>query len=109
MNGPDEKIPRFPGKIRFKLQDVLNTCTGQKDLKLLVRAITTGTNSAMNRSQSDGDTCGLHKVRRNSSLVCGFDSHYSKAAWRELRLPITWRSNRNSVNIFQPKLKTPPF
>ena len=77
--------------------------------KQLLRPITTGTNSAMNQSQFLAITCNSPKVREKSRLYSaigfGFASDWLKN-WRESFKPITKRSNRNHVIIFDSHLKT---
>ena len=77
--------------------------------KQLLRAITTGTNSAMNQSQFLAITCNSPEAREVSrvhgALGFGFDSHWLKN-WRESFKPITKRSNRNQVITFDSHLKT---
>ena len=77
--------------------------------KQLLRAITTGADSAMNQSQFLTITCNS-LVAREKSRVHGavgfdFDSHRLKN-WRESFKPITKRSNRNHVITFDSHLKT---
>ena len=68
--------------------------------KLLLRLITTGTNSAINQSEFLVITCNSLKAREKSrvhgAIGFGFASHWLKN-WRESIKPITKRSNRNHV------------
>ena len=71
--------------------------------KQLLRPITTGAGSAMNKSQFPAITCNLLEVREKShvhgAIGFGFDSHWLKN-WHESFKPITKRSNRNHVIAF---------
>ena len=77
--------------------------------KQLVRPITTGTNSAMNRSQFLAIICNSIEAREKSraqgGIGFGFASHWLEN-WRESFKPITKRSNRNHVITFDSHLKT---
>ena len=79
--------------------------------KQSLRAITTGTNSAMNQSQFLVilHTCNSLKEREKSrvhgAIGFGFPSHWLKN-WRESFKPITKRSNRNHAITFDSHLKT---
>ena len=77
--------------------------------KLLLRPITTGTNSAMNQSQFLPVICNSlearEKLRVHWAFGFGFASHWFKN-WRESFKPITKRSNRNHVITFDSHLKT---
>ena len=77
--------------------------------KLLLRPITTGTNSVMNQSEFLAITCNLLNAREESrvqgAIGFGFASHWLKN-WREVFKPITKRSNRNRVITFDSHLKT---
>ena len=77
--------------------------------KQLLRPITTGTNSALNQSQSLAITCNSLEAREKSrvhvAIGFGFASHWLKN-WRESFKPITKRSNRNHVITFDSHLKT---
>ena len=68
--------------------------------KQLLRAITTGANSAMNQSQFLEITCNSlkpwGKSRVHGVIGFGFASHWLKN-WRESFKPITKSSNRNHV------------
>ena len=72
--------------------------------KQLLRPITTGPGSAMNKSQFLAITCSSLEAREKSR-VHGFDSHWLKN-WRDSFEPITKRSNRNHVISFDSHLKT---
>ena len=75
----------------------------------LLRPITTGTNSAMNKSQLLEITCKSYEAREKSRVhgatSFGFAFHWLKN-WRESFKPITKRSNRNHVITFESHLKT---
>ena len=72
----------------------------------LLRPITTGTNSAMNQSQSLAITCNSLEAREKSRVHGGgFASHWLKN-WRDSFKPITKRSNCNHVITFDGHLKT---
>ena len=75
--------------------------------KQLLRPITTGAGSAMNQSQFLAITCNSLEAQVKSCVhgVIGFASHWLKN-WRESFEPITNRSNRNHVIIFDSHLKT---
>ena len=77
--------------------------------KQLLRPITTGANSAMNRSQFLAISCNSLEAREKSrvhgAIGFGFDSHWLKN-WRESFKPITTRSIRNHVITFDSHLKT---
>ena len=78
--------------------------------KQLLQPITTGTNSAMNQSQSLAITCNSLEAREkvtriHSAIGFGFASHWLKN-WRDPFKPITKRSNRNHVTTFDSHLKT---
>ena len=77
--------------------------------KQLLRAITTGADSAINQSQFLAITCSSLKAREKSrvqgAIAFGFASHWLKN-WRESFKPITKRSNRNHVITFDSHLKT---
>ena len=77
--------------------------------KTKTKAITTGTNSAMNQSQFLAITCNSLKEREKSrvhgAIGFGFPSHWLKN-WRESFKPITKRSNRNHAITFDSHLKT---
>ena len=72
--------------------------------KQLLRPITTGADSAMNKSQFLTITCNLLEAREKS-IGFGFDSHWLKN-WRESFKPITKGSNRNHEITFDSNLKT---
>ena len=76
--------------------------------KQLLRPITTGVNSAMNRSQFVAITSNslkeLEQSRGHDAVGFGFASHLLKN-WRESFTPITKRSNRNHVITFDNHLK----
>ena len=76
--------------------------------KQLLRPITTGANSAMNRSQLQATTCNSLKAREKSrvhaAIGFGFASHWLKN-WRESFKPITKRSNHNHVITLDSHLK----
>ena len=72
----------------------------------LLLPITTGTNSAMNQSQSLAITCNSLEAREKSRVHGGgFASHWLKN-WRDSFKPITKRSNCNHVITFDGHLKT---
>ena len=77
--------------------------------KQLLRPITTGADNTMNQSQFLAITCNSLKAREKSrvygAIGFGFTSHWLKN-WRESFKPITKRSNRNHVIIFDSHLKT---
>ena len=77
--------------------------------KQLLRATTTGENSAMNQSQFLAITCNSLKAREKSrahgAIGFGFASHRLKN-WRESFKPIAKSSNRNHVITFDSHLKT---
>ena len=77
--------------------------------KQLLRAITTGADSAMNQSPFLAITCNSLEARERSRVHCaigfGFASHWLKN-WRESFKPITKRSNRNHGITFDSHLKT---
>ena len=77
--------------------------------KQLLQPITTGTNNAMNHSQFLAITCNSPETREKSrvhgAIGYGFASRWLKN-WRETFKPITKRSNRNHVIIFDSHLKT---
>ena len=77
--------------------------------KQLLRPITTGTNSAMNQSQSLAITCNSleaqEKSRLHGAIGFGFASHWLKN-WCDSFKPITKRGNRNHVITFDSHLKT---
>ena len=66
--------------------------------KQLLGPITTGTNSAMNQSQSLAITCNSfearEKPRAHGAIGFGFASHWLKN-WHKSFKPITKHSNRN--------------
>ena len=68
--------------------------------KKLLRPITTGANSAMDKSQFLASTCNSlearEKLRVHGAIGFGFDSHWLKYL-RESFKPITKLSNRNHV------------
>ena len=76
--------------------------------KQLLRPITTGTNSAMNQSQSLAITCNSLEAREKSrvrgAIGFGFASHWLKN-WLESFKPIIMRSKRNHVITFDSHLK----
>ena len=77
--------------------------------KQLLRPITTGADSAMNQSQFLAITSNSLKVREESRVhgAIGFDfASYWLKNWRDSFKPITKRSNRNHVIIFDSHLKT---
>ena len=77
--------------------------------KQLLRPITTGAVSAMNQSKFLAITCNSLEAREKSrvhgAIGFGFASHWLKN-WRDSFKPITKRSNRNHVIIFDSHLKT---
>ena len=77
--------------------------------KQLLQPITTGEDSAMNQSQFLAITCNSlkawEKSRMHSAIGFGFASHWL-TNWRKSFKPITKRSNRNHVIIFDSHLKT---
>ena len=77
--------------------------------KQLHRPITTGTNSAMNRSELLAITCNSleaqEKSREHGAIAFGFAPHRLKN-WSESFKPITRRSNRNDVVTYDSHLKT---
>ena len=77
--------------------------------KQLLRPTTTSAESAINQSQFLAITCNSQKARENSrvqgAIAFGFASHWLKN-WCEPFKPITKRSNRNHVIIFDSDLKT---
>ena len=77
--------------------------------KQLLRPITTGADSAVNQSQFLAIICNSLKAREKSrahgAIGIGFASHWLKN-WRESFKPITKRSNRNHIIIFDSHLKT---
>ena len=77
--------------------------------KQLLRSITTGAGSAMNRSQFLAITCNSLEAREKSrvhgAIAFCFDSHWLKN-WRESFKPITKRRNRNHIITFDSHLKT---
>ena len=77
--------------------------------KQVLRPITTGTNSTMNQSQFLAITCNSLEAREKSrvhgAIGFGFASHWLKNR-RDSFKPITKRSNRNHVIIFDSHLKT---
>ena len=75
-------------------------------LKLLLRPITTGANSAMNQSEFRAITCSSLKAREKSRVqgAIGFASNWLKK-WHETFKPITKCSNRNHVISFDSHLK----
>ena len=77
--------------------------------KQLLRPITTGANSAMNKSEflliASNSLKGREKSRVHGAIGFGFASHWLKN-WRESFKPITKRSNRNHVITFDSHLKT---
>ena len=80
--------------------------------KQLLRPITTGAASKMNQSQFLAITCNSLKPREKScvhgAIGFGFASRWLKN-WCESFEPITKRSNRNHVIIFDSHLKTALF
>ena len=76
--------------------------------KQLLRPITTGANSAMNKSQFQAITCNSleawEKSRVHDAIGFGFASHWLKSC-RDSFKPITKRSNRNHVITFDSHLK----
>ena len=78
-------------------------------LKQLLRPITTGAGSAMNKSQFLAITCNSLEAREklhvHGAIDFDFDSHWLKN-WRESFKPITKRSNRNHEITFDSNLKT---
>ena len=77
--------------------------------KQLLRPITTGPGSAMNKSQVLAITCtsleAREKSRVHGAIGFGSDSHWLKN-WRDSFEPITKRSNRNHLVTFDSHLKT---
>ena len=77
--------------------------------KLSLRPITTGAGSAMNQLQFLAVICNSLEAREKSrvrgAIGFGFDSHWLKN-WCDSFKPITKRSNRNHVIIFDSHLKT---
>ena len=77
--------------------------------KQLLRPITTGTNSTMNRSQFLAITRNSLEAREKSrvhgAIDFSFDSHWLKN-WRESFEPITKHGNCNHVITFDSHLKT---
>ena len=77
--------------------------------KLLLRPITRGANSAMNKSEFLAIACNLLKAREKSHIESaigfGFVSNWLKNS-RETFKPIAKRSNRNHVIPFNSHLKT---
>ena len=77
--------------------------------KQLLRPITTVADSAMNQSQFLAITRNSLRAREKSrvhgAIGFGFTSHWLKN-WRQSFKPITKRSNRNHVIIFDSHLKT---
>ena len=77
--------------------------------KQLLRPITAGPNRAMNQSEFLAITFNSLEAREKSRvhglIGFGFASHWLKN-WRESFKPITRRSNRNHVIIFDSHLKT---
>ena len=79
--------------------------------KQLLRPITTGAGSAMNRSQFLVISCNSLEAREKSRVrgAIGFGfasaSHWLKN-WRESLKPITKRSNTNHIITFDSHLKT---
>ena len=77
--------------------------------KQLLRPITTGANSAMNKSQFQAITCNSLEAREKSRvhgvIGFGFASHWLKN-WHESFKRITKGSNRNHVITFDSHLKT---
>ena len=77
--------------------------------KQILRPITTGTDSAMNQSQSLAITCNSLEAREKSRVHgatgFGFASHWLKY-WCDSFKPITKRSNRNHVITLDSHLKT---
>ena len=75
----------------------------------LLRAITTGTNSAMNQSQFLAITCNSLEAREKSrvhgAIGFRFASHWLKN-WRTSFEPITKRSNCSRVITFDSLFKT---
>ena len=73
----------------------------------LLGPITTGADSAMNRSQFLAITCNSLVAREKSRVhgAVGFASNWLKN-WRESFKPITKRSHRNHVITFVSHLKT---
>ena len=75
----------------------------------LLRAITTGTNSAMNQSQFLAITCNSLEAREKSrvhgAIGFGFASHWLKN-WRAYFEPITKHRNCSRVITFDSHLKT---
>ena len=84
---------------------------GKPKPKQLLRPIRTGTNSAMNQSQSLAITCNSLEAREKSRVHgaigfgFGFACHWLKN-WRDSFEPITKRSNCNHVITFDGHLKT---
>ena len=80
--------------------------------KQLLRPITTGPGSAMNKSQFLAITCSSLEAREKSrvhgTIGFGFASHWVKN-WRESFKPISKGSNRNHVIAFDSPLKTALF
>ena len=78
---------------------------GKPKPKQLLRQIITGADGAMNQSQFPAVTCNSFKSRVRGAIGLDFASHWLKN-WGESFKPITKRSNRNHVIIFDSQLKT---